>query len=102
VSLLQFGASDFWTVAYQQSAYWFLGMLLFFDTFPSNSKQQYNLTGARLNDLGQSRARRQKPAYATAAASTGQVGARKRPLPFQAQGASLDKNEGSRFKGGLL
>jgi glucans biosynthesis protein C len=30
MSLLQFWASDFWTVAYQQSVYWFLGMLFFF------------------------------------------------------------------------
>lgn len=30
VSFLQFWASDFWTVAYQQSVYWFLGMLFFF------------------------------------------------------------------------
>ena len=30
VSFLQFWASDFWTVAYQQSVYWFLGVLFFF------------------------------------------------------------------------
>ena len=30
MSFLQFWASDFWTVAYQQSVYWFLGVLLFF------------------------------------------------------------------------
>ena len=30
MSFLQFWASDFWTVAYQQSVYWFLGVLFFF------------------------------------------------------------------------
>jgi len=30
MSFLQFWASDFWTVAYQQSVYWFLGILFFF------------------------------------------------------------------------
>ena len=29
MSLLQFWASDFWTVAYQQAVYWFLGVLFF-------------------------------------------------------------------------
>jgi hypothetical protein len=29
MSLLQFWASDFWTIAYQQSVYWFLGVLFF-------------------------------------------------------------------------
>lgn len=29
-SFLQFWASDFWTVAYSQSVYWFLGVLFFF------------------------------------------------------------------------